>query len=98
MHVGILEVVIHVPQSRSLKDKRQVVRGLLDRARERFHVAAAEVGDQETWQKATLGFASVSESASHAEEVVQQVLEHVRRAPGAVVASHAIRTTTSDDE
>ncbi len=92
MHVGILQVVIHVPDSRSLKDKRRIVRGILDRVRERFHVAAAEVDDQDTWQRATLGFAAVSGEAGHAERIVSEVLEHVRRTPGAVLVEHEIES------
>ena len=46
---------IRIPDSHSLKDRRQVVRSLLAVTRERFHVSAAEVGGQDTWQRATLG-------------------------------------------
>jgi len=70
MHVVGFEVQIRIPDSQSLKDRRQVVRSLLDGARQRFHVSAAEVGGQDTWQRATLGFAIVASEARLAEEVV----------------------------
>ena len=62
MHVGILHVSLHVPEARSLKDKRQIVKSILDRSRSRFGVAAAEVEDQDLHRKAVLGFVSVSGS------------------------------------
>ena len=54
------------PTPQSLKDKRRIVRGLIDRVRERFQVAAAEVDDQDVWQTAVVGFACVSNDARHA--------------------------------
>jgi uncharacterized protein YlxP (DUF503 family) len=70
VHVVAFEVSIRIPDAQSLKDRRQVVRSLLDGARQRFGVSAAEVGGQDTWQRATLGFAVVASEARLAEEVL----------------------------
>jgi uncharacterized protein YlxP (DUF503 family) len=75
MYIGALQLTLHVPLSASLKDKRQVVQSVLQRVRNKFEVAAAEVGTLESWQVATIGVSCVSNSARHAEEV----LENVRR-------------------
>ena len=66
---------LHLPDCRSLKDKRSVVKSILQGAQGRFAVAAAEVSDQDKWQRAGLGFAVVSSSHGHATEV----LEHAER-------------------
>jgi uncharacterized protein len=97
VHVGILQVVLQIPDSRSLKDKRRVVRGLLDRVRVRFPVAAAEVEDQDVWQTAVVGFSSVSNSATHAEEILSAVLEHVRATPGALIVEHELESVGTED-
>lgn len=73
MFVLALEVEGHLPHARSLKDKRQVLRSVLDTARHRHAVAAAEVGYQDLWQRTLLGFATVSGSASHAHDVLDEV-------------------------
>ncbi len=73
MHVLALEVEIHIPEARSLKDRRQVVRPLIDGARRRFGVSAAEIGGQDTWQRAGLGFAVVASTAHGAIEVLDAV-------------------------
>ncbi len=70
MHVVAFEVELRIPMSQSLKDRRQVVRSILDGARRRFGVSAAEVGGQDTWQRATLGFAVVASEARIAEDTV----------------------------
>jgi len=90
MHVGVLHVRLHVPQAGSLKEKRQVVRSILDRARNHYRVAAAEVEEQDIHRIAVLGFASVSESRHHAEEVVQKILDGLRRHPAARVIEHEL--------
>ncbi|MEO6121766.1 MAG: DUF503 domain-containing protein [Acidimicrobiales bacterium] len=66
---------LHLPHCHSLKEKRGVLKPILHGARNRFGVAAAEVSSQDKWQRAGLGFASVSASAAHADEI----LEHVER-------------------
>ncbi len=77
MVIGALTLTVHVPESQSLKDKRQVVSSLLARIRRQFNVAAAEVDDQDTWQVATLGVVCVSSDRRHADEMCQKVLHWV---------------------
>ncbi len=74
MVIGALTVSLHVPHSRSLKEKRQVVRSVTARLRQTFNVAVAEVDDQDTWQVATLGIVCVSADSRHADEMCQKAL------------------------
>lgn len=64
---------LHLPEAHSLKEKRAVIRPIIDGSRRRFSVAAAEVGNQERWQRASLTMAVVSGSVSHASEVLAAV-------------------------
>src|SRR5450759_577432 len=52
--LGVAKVVLHLPESHSLKEKRQVVHGLLRRVRAEFQVSAAEVGGLGRWRLAEL--------------------------------------------
>ena len=79
MVIGILRLTLHLPNSGSLKSKRQVVSGLLRRVRQQFQVAAAEVGERDRWQLAQLGVACVSADGSHCDEVLAHVLTFVER-------------------
>lgn len=90
MHVGLLQVRIHIPEASSLKDKRQVVKSILERARHRYHVAAAETGEQDVYRIAELGFAAVSGSESHAREIVSKVLDGLLSHPAARVIEHEL--------
>ncbi|TMD93356.1 MAG: DUF503 domain-containing protein, partial [Chloroflexi bacterium] len=70
-------VSIHIPESHSLKEKRQVVQSVVARLRRTFNIAVAEVGDQDVWQLATIGIACVSGDGRHADEMCQKVLRHL---------------------
>jgi len=77
MIVGSCRVVLHLPEAHSLKDKRQVVKSILARVHNQFNVAAAEIEDQELWQKAVLGIAVVSNDSRHANEVLSNVVNFI---------------------
>jgi len=79
MTVGVMRVVLHLPESGSLKSKRQVVSGLLRRVRQELHVAAAEVGELDRWQLAELAITCVSGEARHADEMLANALRFVER-------------------
>ena len=73
MHAAVLTVEIHIAESRSLKQKRSVIRHILDTARRRYGVAAAEVDFQDLWQRAELAFAAVAKDAGHVDDVLDNV-------------------------
>ena len=77
MVVGICRVVLSLPWNDSLKGKRSVVKSILERARGRFHVAAAEVEDLDAHRRATLGFAVVSNDARHAQSILDKLVGFV---------------------
>jgi uncharacterized protein len=87
-----LEVDLHLPSCHSLKEKRAVIRPILEGVRRRYQVAAAEVGYQEKWQRALLGMACVSGQAGHAKEVLDNVERFVWSFPEIEVL-HAEQTT-----
>lgn len=81
MVVGILTVSLEIPGANSLKDKRQVVKSLLDNIKHKFNVSAAEIGDNDTWRRATLGFACVSNDNGVANHVLDKVRDYVESNP-----------------
>ena len=90
MIVGVMRVRLILREAHSLKDKRSVVKGLRDRVRNRHNVSIAEVGDLGARQRAEIGVTAVSNDRRRVEEVLGQVLRHVRCAPGVEMASHEI--------
>jgi uncharacterized protein YlxP (DUF503 family) len=77
MVIGTVRITLFLPENYSLKDKRQDVKSLLARTINQFHVAAAEVGDHENWQRSVIGIACVSNDARHANEIMSKVVNFV---------------------
>jgi uncharacterized protein YlxP (DUF503 family) len=77
MIVGAAIVEIHVHGSQSLKEKRGVVRSISQRVRNRFNVAVAEVGGQDTWQRAQLGIAATGSDAGRIRAVLEKVMQFI---------------------
>ena len=79
MKVGILTIKLRLPENLNLKGKRQVVKSIVQRVRDRFNVSIAEVEDQDLWQLATLGVASVANSGPHVNECLSKVVDFIAR-------------------
>lgn len=77
MFVAACRVDLHLAGTTSLKEKRQVVRSLLDRLRARGALGVAEVGAQDLWQRAVLGVVCVAETEGRARELLFAALRQV---------------------
>lgn len=73
MVIGLLTLDLHFPGARSLKDKRQALRSLEARIRNRFNVSIAEVEHQDLWQRARLAVVGVNTDHAHLESTLQSV-------------------------
>ena len=77
MVVGIVRLELHLPGAQSLKDKRQVVRSLKERLRERVRAAVAEVEYQDLWQRAAIGIAVVAADGGQVRELLNSARQIV---------------------
>ncbi|MCE9666292.1 DUF503 domain-containing protein [Myxococcus stipitatus] len=77
MFVGVARLTLQIPDSGSLKSKRQVLRRVMDRVKARFNVAVAEVEDQDLWQKASIALSVVGNERRHVEEQLGKVIHFV---------------------
>jgi uncharacterized protein len=75
MKVGVSQITLHLPGCHSLKEKRQVLKSLMARTRQKYEIAIAEVDAQDQWQIAKIGVSCVSNSSQH----IDQILGHVQR-------------------
>ena len=97
MHVGTLEVRLLVRESRSLKDKRQVVKSIMDRLRNGFNVSVAEVGARDHLKLAVLGVALVGEEPGHVKGTLEQIANALRRHPVAEFVDCRSSVVNSDE-
>jgi uncharacterized protein len=81
MVVGILTISMEIPAANSLKDKRQVVKSMIDGIRNRFNVSAAEVAENDAWRRATFGVTCVSNDQGVTNHVLDKVVDFVESHP-----------------
>jgi uncharacterized protein YlxP (DUF503 family) len=90
MPVGLLTLELQLPEARSLKDKRQVLRSLKDRLRGRFNVAVAELDFQDVWKSYVVGVVTLSNAEQHVEQSLQLVLAEAYKILGPRLVSHDV--------
>lgn len=83
MVIGVLQFELVIDASRSLKDKRRVVKSLKDRLHREHMVSVAEVGSLEIWNLATMGLTLVSRDAGYVNAVLDRVLLKLQDLPDA---------------
>ncbi len=96
MHVAALSLDLHLRSAHSLKEKRAIIKPIIDGCQRRYRVAAAEVGHQDHWQRAGLGVAAVSGTAGHAAEVLDEVERFVWSFPDVEVVACERRWLAAD--
>ena len=89
MTIGLLTFEIHLPQARSLKDKRQVLRSVKERLRSRHNVAVSELEEAaDVWQRADLAVVSVATRR----DVLQNLFEAIVREVEGQIPGHLVET------
>ena len=81
VHAAAITFDLHIPQSRSLKAKRAVIRPIVDGLRHRFRLSVAEVDHQDQWQRAAIGVAVIAESDGRVQELLDAVDRYVTEHP-----------------
>lgn len=86
MFVGIARIVLQLPEARTLKDRRQIVRSFKERLASRLRVSVAEVGNVELRQVATLGVVTVSRESAVCHRVLNEVKRMAQTLPAAMLS------------
>lgn len=77
MIIGTCELKLIIYESNSLKDKRQVIKSLMERIKARFNVSIAEVDLNDSWQTAVIGFGCISNSTNHVRQILTNVVKFI---------------------
>jgi len=85
MIIGACRIDLRAEWADSLKDKRSVVKSVINKTRNKFNVSIAEIENQDLHKDITLGFACVTNEARHAQSIVSNVLAFIEANTDAVV-------------
>lgn len=77
MPVCAARITLYAASSHSLKDKRQILRSLIDKIKHRFNVSIAELEDMDIHQRLVIGVACISNSDHQARRVLDEVIRFI---------------------
>ena len=91
MIVGLLTLDLHIHESHSLKEKRFVIKSLIDRIKNKFNVSVAEVDANDLWQRSIIGIACVSNETV----MINKVFEQIKNL---VISNHSVELINATTE
>ncbi len=77
MIIGTVIISIHVPWVHSLKEKRRILKSLVEKTRQKFNVSIAEIQAQDHHQEIVLGIACVTNEMALADRIIEQILSYL---------------------
>lgn len=75
MVIGLCTIELFIGEAASLKDKRRILKSMMDRVKAHHNVSIAEIDQQEIWQRSTIAFACVANEQKHAFRVLNSVVK-----------------------
>jgi uncharacterized protein YlxP (DUF503 family) len=77
MVVGICQLKLIMHDNFSLKEKRRVLKKIIERVKNKFPVSIAEVGDYDLWQASLIGFCLISNEKSFVNSSIDKVINFI---------------------
>jgi|OpeIllAssembly_1097287.scaffolds.fasta_scaffold718113_1 hypothetical protein len=94
MVIGVCRLDLLIGESQSLKEKRRIVKQIIDRVKHRFNVSIAEVGNNDLWQSAQLGLCLVSNDRRFTNSSLDTILDFIETINVAEVVKSDIEILT----
>ena len=73
MTIAVITFRLRAPWVHSLKEKRMIVKSLIAKLQNRFHVSAAEVDEQDTHQVIVIGVAAIIPHNAMADSLMEEI-------------------------
>lgn len=77
MKVATMTFRLHAPWVHSLKEKRMIVKSMLAKLQNKFHVSAAEIDEQDVHQIIVIGVAAIVPHNAMADSIMDEISEFV---------------------
>jgi hypothetical protein len=85
MFIGVCTIYMTAEWVKSLKDKRMVVKSIIEKSKHKFNISIAEIDKQDIHQSIVIGFACVSNERAHAEQMLNNVIDYIECNTDAVI-------------
>ncbi|RCX09307.1 hypothetical protein DFR58_13721 [Anaerobacterium chartisolvens] len=98
MVIGVCRIVLSIDEAFSLKEKRHIVKSIVERLKSRFNASVAEVDLNDKWKNAVIGFACVSNQTAHADSMMANIVNFVENDSRAVLVDYSTEIIHADLE
>ena len=96
MVIGALRIILSIDDAFSLKEKRHIVKSIIERVKSRFNASAAEVGLNDKWKNAEIGIACVSNEVAHVDSMMANIVNFVENDGRAVMVDYSTEVVYCD--
>jgi len=79
MVIGLLQMELYLPSVHSLKNKRQILKSIITRTRNKFNVSISETGNNDIWQRASISACIVTNDSKYASRVIEKVVAEIEK-------------------
>ncbi len=77
MYIGSLKVSLNLQDCHSLKEKRQIIRSVIEKLKHQYNIAISETNHQDLWQLAELGIVTVNSSAQFNGQLLEKIMNYI---------------------
>ncbi len=88
MVIGTAKIYLHIDEAFSLKEKRHVVKSIIERLRSRFNASVSEIDMNDKWKSALIGAACVSNETAHADRMISEIINFVENDGRAILEDY----------
>ena len=89
MVIGVCKVVLAIDEVFSLKEKRHIIRSIIERVKSRFNASVAEVDLNDKWKRAVIGISCVSNETGHADSMMASIVNFIENDGRAVLFDYS---------
>lgn len=90
MIIGLLSIILFLPSSRSLKDKRRLIKGMIEKIKNRYNVSISELDHHDLWQKSKICIAYIAKNQPGIEKTFQKIEGFIESNPEIIIAQKEI--------
>lgn len=90
MIIGVCKIILSIPESFSLKDKRRVKRSIVEKVRSKFNVSISEIEAQDSLNELILGISYISTDSNQIYRVFSDVIKLVEKEKNSFIVDYEI--------
>lgn len=90
MIVGTCEIELIIYEANSLKEKRHVIKSIIERIKSRFNASVAEVDYNDLWNRSVIGIAVVSNKKALSESMILKIIDFIDNDERVEIINHII--------